>query len=187
MKVTDFVSCAASVTSWLNETCPTVPETVAVTGAAESLRACALTVRSADESDGSASAVTTCASRSATGPPRLTVTSRTMPMFRSGGGCNQSIQPIVRSLSGLLGWIRKATVFVPDLTKSVTSSSCRVYAPVTVSLAATCLPSTYTSAAEITPLKSRYVRELVSATVKSERYHQGTAKSAAGIFCWLAE
>lgn len=66
------------------------------------------------------------------------------------------------------------------------SNSCRVYAPATVLVVAIRRPLTKTSAAEITPLKSRWVRAVVSATVKSERYHQGTVKSAAGIsFCWV--
>lgn len=126
-KVTVFVSCAARETVLLKEASgPMLPDTVAVTGAFVSLRARALTVRSAEASEGTASSVTTCASRSATGPPRRTRTSRTMPMFWSGGGWSQSNQPMVRFLVGTLGRMRKATVFVPDRTSEVMSSSCRV-------------------------------------------------------------
>ncbi len=122
-KVTVFVSCAASETVVRNSVPSTLPPTSAVTGASVALLARALTVRSAVASDGTASFVTTCASRSATGPPLRTRTSRTTPMFWSGGGWIQSIQPMVRSSSGSLGRTRKATVLVPDLTSEVMSSS----------------------------------------------------------------
>lgn len=122
-KVTVFVSWAASGTLRVKCVPPTLPEISAVTGAPESLRAWVFTVRSAVASEGTARSVTTCASRSATGPPLRTRTSRTSPMFRSGGGWSQSSQPIVRSWSGSLGRTRRATVLVPDLTSEVMSSS----------------------------------------------------------------
>ncbi len=122
-KATVFVWWAASGTCRVNVVAPMRPVISAVTAAPVSLRARIFTVRSAEASDGTASRVTTCASRSATGPPRRTTTSRTMPMFRSAGGWSQSIQPMVRFLFGSLGCTRKATVLVPGLISEVTSSS----------------------------------------------------------------
>ncbi len=163
--------------------------TVAVAASRESLRTRAFTVSSAgpDPGDGTSRPVTTWASCSETGPRRRTRTSRTMPMLASGGGCSQSSQPSVRCLRGSLGWIRKATVLVPARTRSVMSSSWRVYTPATSAAEATCRPLTYTSAAEITPLKSSEVRSEVSGSVKSLRYHHGSAKSRRGMRCWSVE
>ena len=100
-KVTVFFSFAASETVWLMARPATVPDTVAETATEESLRTSAFTVRSAWVSDGRL--VTTWPPRRATGPLRRTSTSRTMPMFWSGGVCAQSIQPMDRSLFGSLG------------------------------------------------------------------------------------
>src|SRR2546421_7001933 len=94
---------AVRSTAWLTGKPATVPATVAWTAEPELLRTSVFTVRSAWFSAGTASLVSTWLLRRDTAPSRRTRTSRTMPMFLSGGVCTQSIQPIVRFLLGSLG------------------------------------------------------------------------------------
>src|SRR5215470_16176802 len=152
--VTVVVACAATLTVCDRLNPATVPETVALTVLDESLRTSALATSVALDRLGVLSVVTTWALRNATPEDRRRVTSRTMPMFLSGGVCTQSIHPIVRFLLGSFGYTLMAMEFVPLWTAEVRSSSWLVYEPAIWELVATWVPLTNTSAADSTPVTS---------------------------------
>src|SRR5579859_3881351 len=158
---------------------PMAPATSAVCELPVSLWASTLTVTPALPRPGSETEVRTWALVRVTGPERRRTTSRKMPMLWSGGVWAQSIQPMVRSLLGLLGKTRIASELFPGRTRPLTSKVLLVKAPATCALVATWVPLNQTSAREMMPERSRKVLSPEpGAMLTSARYHQGTVKSA---------